>query len=49
MCLSSKGSWSDDMYLEELECGKEYVTPPARIEKEKMVAFSLEYDPFPLH
>ena len=37
------------MYLEEFECGKEYITPPVRIEKEKMVEFSRGYDPFPLH
>ena len=37
------------MYFEEMMLGMTLQTPPVCIEREKMVAFSLEYDPFPLH
>lgn len=37
------------MYLDDMEIGMEFLTGDVRIEKEKMLAFAREYDPFPLH
>ncbi len=37
------------MYFEELRLGMTAKTAPARIEKEKLMAFAREYDPIPLH
>ena len=37
------------MYFDELEIGMTVETEPAVIEKEKMLAFALEYDNVPLH
>lgn len=37
------------MYFDELKIGMAVETPPAVIEKEKMLAFANEYDNIPLH
>ncbi len=37
------------MYFEDIQLGMTVETSPALIEKEKMVAFALEYDNIPLH
>lgn len=37
------------MYLDDLRVGMEFTAEPVTIDKDKMVAFALEYDPFPLH
>ena len=37
------------MYLDDLERNSTFTTKPVRIDREKMIAFSLEYDPFPIH
>ena len=37
------------MYFEELKLGMSVDTAPVKIEKEKMIAFALDYDPIPLH
>lgn len=37
------------MYLDEMEVGMEFSTEGVRVEKDKMLAFAREYDPFPLH
>lgn len=38
-----------EMYLDDMHLGMEVVTPPIRIQREKMIAFAQEYDPLPLH
>ena len=37
------------MYFDDLKLGMTVDTPPALIEKEKMIAFAREYDNIPLH
>lgn len=37
------------MYFEDMQIGMTVEIPPARIRKEKMVAFACEYDHIPLH
>ena len=37
------------MYFEELQVGMTVEVEPARIKKEKMIAFARDYDPIPLH
>ena len=37
------------MFLDDIPVGMTVQTPPTRIEKDKMLAFSKEYDPFPIH
>ena len=37
------------MYFDELKLGMTVETPPALIEKEKMIAFAHDYDNIPLH
>ena len=37
------------MYFDELKIGMSVDIPPVLIEKEKMIAFALEYDNIPLH
>ena len=37
------------MYFDDLKIGMAVDTPPAIIEKEKMIAFAIDYDNIPLH
>lgn len=37
------------MYLDDMTLGMEFTTESVVISKEKMVAFAMEYDPFPVH
>ena len=37
------------MYLDDLVLNQEFTTESVHVEKEKMIAFAKEYDPFPLH
>lgn len=37
------------MYLDDQKVGMEIITESVRIEQEKMIAFSKEYDPLPVH
>ena len=37
------------MYLNDMELNREFVTESVRVDREKMVAFAMEYDPFRLH
>ena len=37
------------MYLDDMSVGMELAVEPVRIDREKMIAFAMEYDPIPLH
>ncbi len=37
------------MFLDDMSVGMEITTEPVMIDREKMIAFSREYDPFPIH
>lgn len=37
------------MYLDDIALGGEIITEEVKIDKDKMIAFAMEYDPIPLH